>query len=302
MTTSENPADDLTKKARHEKLEAIIRDRLGLGEDWFGITSRPRFFDEMTKSRLTAFEDVFGQMIKLGCKWEILLTCITCYNTYNSRRRVVRPARYDSEGELSHLPEKDWEPDAAPRPPGRDGRNRIATNLSAAAGEIENHEDLLCTLGRLDAPPQTEWTDPTTDGDMRDVRITADEAVLYVQKLLRWCRKLLSDDSIGNFSTVESVGQLVPCVYVEVVAPRAKSGKGQRLPLQNVADLLNAVPPHSHHSQGQLRIALDRFMNEYPRLHRELLVKIEDLHRKANEHADGWRQLFGTEDRRRRSR
>jgi len=87
MASSDKPADDLTKMARHEKLEAIIRDRLGLGEDWFGITSRPRLFDKMTKSRLTAFENAFGQMIKLGCKWEVLLTCITCYHTYNARRR-----------------------------------------------------------------------------------------------------------------------------------------------------------------------------------------------------------------------
>lgn len=297
MASSKNPAGDLTKKARHKKLEAIIHERLGLGEDWFAITSRPSFFVQMTKPRLATFENAFGQMIKFGCKWEILLTCITCYHTYNARQRVVGPARYDSAGELLHLPEKEWEPDAAPRPPGRDERNRIATNLDAAAGEIENHEDLLCTLGRLDPPPQTEWADPTTDGDTRDVRITADEAILYVQKLLRWCRKLLSDDSIGNFSTVESVGQLVPCVYVEVVAPRAKSGKGQRLPLQNVADLLNVMRPQFHHSQGQLRIALDRFMTEYPRLHSELMAKIEELHRTSHEHADGWRHLFAAEDR-----
>jgi hypothetical protein len=299
MASSKSPANDLTKKSRRKRLEAIIRDRLGLGEEWFAITSRPAFFDKMDKLRLNAFENAFGQAVRLRCKWEVMLACLLSYYTYNARQLVVRPARYDSDGELSHRPERVWEPRTAARPPDRDRRNTITSNLNAAAGDIENHEDLLSTLGRLDPPPQTEWTDPATDADVRDVCITADEAVRYVQKLLKWCRRLLADDSIGNFSTVESVGQLVPCVYVEVVAPKAKPESRQRLPLKPVADLLDAMSPDSHHKQGQLRIALNRFSNDYPRVHRELQAKIQELHRASNEPEDGWRQLFVAEARRR---
>jgi len=298
MERAKNPADDLERKARHEKLEAIIRHRLGLGEEWFGFTRRPNFFDKMDTLQLSKFEKAFGQTLKLGCKWEVMQACLTSYYTYNGRQRVVRTARYDSDGELSHLPEKVWEPAAAARPPDRDRRNTITTNLNAAIGEIENHEDLLSALGHLDSPPPTVWSNPTTDADMQDVRITADEAVLYVQKLLRWCRRLLSDDSLGNFKTVESVGQIIPCVYVELVAPRAKEAS-RRLPLQPVADLLNAMPPDSHHAQGQLRVALNRFTSAFPRVHRALRAKIEDLHRTSNEPAGGWRQLFAAEARRR---
>jgi hypothetical protein len=236
-------------------------------------------------------------MIKLGCKWEILLTCFTCYHTYNARRRVLRPARYNSEGELSHLPEIEWEPAAAARPPDRDERNGIATNLNAAAGEIESHEDVLSTLGCLDPPPQTVWPDPATDGDIRDVGLTADEAVIYVQRLLKWCRRLLADSSIGNFKTVESVGQIVPCVYVELVAPKAKQASRQRLPLEPVAKLLKAMSCDSSHTQDQLREALNRFRRAHPRVHSELRAKIGDLHRASNEPADGWRRLFAAEDR-----
>lgn len=134
---------------------------------------------------------------------------------------------------------------------------------------------------------------------MREVRITADEAVLYVQKLLRWCRKLVSDDSFGNFKSVESVGQLIPCVYLEVVAPHAKQASRRRLPLKLVADLLNAMSCDSHHTQGQLREALNRFQRQYPRVHRALRDKIDALHRESNEPADGWKQLFVAEARRR---
>lgn len=297
MASTENPADDLTRKTRHDKLEAIIRHRLGLSEDWFAITNRPSFFSKMTKSRLATFEDAFGELIKLGCKWEILLTCLTCYHTYNARRPVLRPARYDSDGELSNLPEKEWEPAAAARPPDRDTRNRIATNLNAAAGEIETHEDLLSTLGCLDPPPQTVWPDPALEGEMRDVRITADEAVIYVQRLLKWCRRLLAEGSIGNFKTVESVGQLVPCVYVEWVAPKARPSSRQCLPLEPVAELLKAMSSDSCYKQDQLREALNRFRRAHPKAHRELRAKIADLHRTSNEPADGWRRLFAAEDR-----
>jgi hypothetical protein len=299
MASSKNPTGDPTKNARHKKLEAIIRHRLGLGEEWFGFTHRPNFFDKMDTSQLSGFEKAFGRTLKLGCKWEVMLACLVCYYTYNAEQRVLRPARYDSDGELSHLPEKVWEPAAAARPPDRDARNRISANLNAAAGDIGKHEDLLSALGRFDPPPPTVWSDPTTDADIRDVRITADEGVLYVQKLLRWCRKLLSDDSLGNFSTVESVGQLIPCVYVEAIVPTAKHPSRRRLPLQPVADLLNAMPPDSHHTQGQLRVALSRFSDAYPRVRRELQAKIEDLHRTSSEPSDGWRQFFAAESRRR---
>jgi hypothetical protein len=243
-----------------------------------------------------------GQMVRLGCKWEIVLTCVTCYHTYNATQRVVRPARYAPDGELSDLPQKVWEPEKAARPPNLGTRSKITSNLTAAVGEIARHEDLLSALARFDPPPQTEWTDPLTEGDIRHVRITADEAVLYVQKLLLWCGRLLSDDSIGNFKTVESVNQLIPCVYVEVVAPKPNTGRMQRLALQPVADLLNATSGEQRHNQGQLRIALNRFERDYPRVYRALRAKIEDLHRTASEPAEGWRRLFETEDRRRRLR
>lgn len=106
MGSPKNPADDLTQKVRRDRLEAIIRDRLGLGEEWSGFTRRPDFLDKMDTSQLSKFENAFGQVLKLSCKWEVVLTCLTCCHTYNARQLLVRAARYDSDGELTHLPEK----------------------------------------------------------------------------------------------------------------------------------------------------------------------------------------------------
>ena len=296
----------LTPKARRDRLEAIIRERLRLDEDWFGITSRPSFFDKMDKSRLSAFENALGQVVRLGCKWEVMLACLACYDTYNAKQRVVRPAQYENQSEkeeeavyeLSRLPVKVWDL-AAARPPNSDRRKSIDASLSAAAGEIESHENLLSTLGQFDPPPPIAWSDPSTYADMRNVRITANDALLNVQRLLGWCRRLLSDDSIGNFKTVESVAQLIPCVYVEVAAAAAKSGKMRRLLLTPVGVLLDAMSGRSEHRQDQLRVALTRFERDYPKIHRELRDKIRELHLASNEPVDGWRQLFAAEDRRR---
>jgi hypothetical protein len=298
MTQSANST--VLKYARHEKLEAIIRDRLGLGEEWFSVTSLPAFVIKLENSKLREFEDAFKQMLRTGCKWEVVLACFLHCHTYNSKQRIVRPARYDSDGELSHLPEKVWEPAARSiRPPDRDKRNSIGSNLNAAVRDIEAHGDLLSTLGGLEPPPFTVWSDPTTDGDMRDVRINADEAVVYVQKLLKWCRKLLSEDSFGNFKTVESVGQLVPCVYLDLVTPAANSGRTRRLTLTPVASILKAMSGETRYKSDQLREALNRFQRGYPRVHRALRAKIDELHHTSNETPDGWRQLFAAEQRRR---
>jgi len=284
MTISNDPSGP-TKKSRHDKLAAIICDRLELDEPWFPATERPKFFGEIEKSRLNEFENAFGQLVRMGCKWEVLLTCLVRCHTYNTRERVVRRAPHDSEDDESCFPPKERRPIG--RPPDRDKRDSIRANLDSAIGIIENQENLLCELGQFSAPP-----------GIVGYQLTADEVVAYLPKLLRWCRRVLSDDSLGNFSTVESVGQLVPCVYVDVVTPKANSSRNLRLQLKPVADLLRVISGGARYKQDQLREALSRFQRQYPSVYRQLRAKIEDLHSRSNESPDGWRQLFSAEARR----
>jgi len=283
-----------SKKSRHDKLAAIIRDRLELDAEWSAATERPKFFDEIEKSRLSEFEDAFGQMVRAGCKWEVLLTCLARYRTYNTRERIEQPARYDSDEELPQLskpPVKGHSPIG--RPPDRDRRKSIVSNLDAAIGIIKNHESLLCELGQFEPPPGI------VDYRLTAHQLTADEVVLNLTKLLTWCRKLLSEDSLGNFRTVESVGRLVPCVYIDVVTPKRNSIRDRRLPLRPIAKLLSAMSNDDRFTQGQLREALARFKRQYPSVYRQLRAKIEVLHCTSNEPPDGWRQLFAAEARRR---
>ncbi len=299
MASPKNPPNDLAKKVRRDRFAATIQHRLGIDEEWFAVTNRPSFFDSMDRARLGAFEKALGRVVKLGCRWEVVLTCLAAYYTYNAREIVTRHATYDSEGELTRLPEKVWKPESADRPPDSEARRRILRNLNAAAGDINTYENLLIMMGRFDPPPPIVWPDRTNDANKDDIRIAAADAVLYAQGLLKWCQKLLSDDSLGNFRTVETIGQLIPCVYVEVVVPKPQPGRRKRLPLEQVAELLNAISGERRHNQRQLRTALNRFERNYPEVHRQLRAKIEDLHRTASESADGWRRIFEMEDRRR---
>jgi hypothetical protein len=274
-----------SKKSRHDKLAAIIRNRLELDEEWFPIMGRPRFFEGMETLRLKEFENEFGQLVRMGCRWEVLLTCLTRCYTYNTSERIRENAQYGSDGEVSHSSVKERNP--IDRPPGRDKRNSIESNLRAAVGIIERHEDLLAELGQFSAPP-----------GIMGCQLSSDEALVYLPKLLRWCQKVLSDDSLGNFRTVESVGQLVPCVYVDVVSPK-KDSSNRRLPLSPVAKMLRAIFGERRYKQDQLREALSRFQRQYASVYQQLRAKIEDLHHASNESPDGWRQIFASEARRR---
>jgi hypothetical protein len=282
------------KKTRRDRLEAIIRDRLELDEEWSAVNERPTFFGEIEKSRLGKFEDAFGQAVRAGCKWEVLLTCLDRYDIYNKQERVIQEALYDSDEEMLRPAEKVLE--SIGQPPKREKRISIAADLKAVAKIVETYESLLLELGQLKRPPGF------LNLELKMTRPTADEVVPYLPKLLKWCGEVLSDDSLGNFRTVESVGRLIPCVYVDVVTPKARSEERRRLPLKPVADLLNIMEgnsPFRAYKQDQLREAYRRFQRQYPRVYRQLRAKMKDLHDTSKESPDGWQQLFAAEARRR---
>lgn len=276
------------KKFRHDKLAAIIRDRLELHEDWFPVTDRPSFFDKIKRKDWHEFETAFKRVVDLGCRWDVLLTCLARYDTYNTDEIVLRQAEHDCDGELSRAAKTVRQPMS--RPPGRDERESIRSSLDGASGKIKRYENLFFELGQFDAPPT-----------ILGPHLSADEALVYLPKLLKWCGRLLSEDSLGNFRTVESAGRLVPCVYVDLLRRETKpasSRAGSKF-LQAVADLIHEIRESDDSDHAELREALTRFERRYPSVYRQLRAKIEGLHRTSNESPDGWRQLFAAEARRR---
>jgi hypothetical protein len=279
-----------SEKSRRFKLAAIMRDRLELDDEWFTVTDRPRFFDKINQKNWYGFETAFKRVVDLGCRWDVLLTCLARFETYNTEEIVLERAKQDAEGEVVAKPKARRQP--MRRPPGKDERESIRRSLDAASGRIKRYQDLLFELGRLEAPPS-----------ILGPRLSSDEAIVYLPRLLRWCRNLLTNESLGNIRTVESAGRLVICVYVDFVTheKNSLSRAARPLSLQPVADLLHEIEESAGCDQAELREALRRLQRQYTDVHKLLTEKIRMLHHSPILAPHGWRRLFA-EERERRSR
>lgn len=278
------PSSPKSGKSQRHKLAAIIRSRLELDEDWSTSTERPNFFDRITHKNWPEFETAFKRVVSLGCRWDVLLTCLSRYDTYNSVEIVLESARYDSDGELSARPRTRRQQLSGP--PNKDERDSIRRCLGRAHDRIRRYEGLLFELGQLDAPPSVLGPE-----------LSPDEALVYLPRLLNWCSRLLADDSFGNFRTVQNAGRLVPCVYAELVADESNTGKNQprQSCLRLIADLIYEMKEHDGCEQAELREALKRFKLQYPELYRELKNKIRTLHEFSDGDSDGWKRLLANE-------
>jgi hypothetical protein len=276
------------KSSRH-KLAAIMRDRLQLDEEWFPKRDRPAFFDKIEGWKWNEFKAAFEKLVKLGCRWDVMLTCLARFDTYNTMDVTPGLGKYDSDDEKSSRPKTHRQ--TIGRPPGKDERESIKRNIGAAIAVIRNHRDLLFALGALDPPD-----------DFFGIHLSADDAVMYLPRLLTWSRNLLSSESLGNFRTVQNAGHLVPCAYVDLVTPRRRTERGhdRHLPLEPVAAMLIEMSKGTDFSQAQLREALNRFKRQYSGVYKDLTNKIRVLHRSSTSAADGWQQLFTVERKLRR--
>jgi hypothetical protein len=286
--------------SHRDKLAAIIRNRLELDEEWFPLTSRPSFFDKIETKDWREFEAAFKRVLDLGCRGDVLLTCLARFDTYNTEEIVLSQAqRHDGED----WPRPKTKRQPIGKPPGKDERDSIRRKFDAAFGRIKRYENLLSELGQLEAPPSILALEHlSADGAVVPPPIlSADDAIAYLPKLLKWCEKLLSDKSFGNFRTVESVGRLVPCVYAELVATNPNSKRKRGLRLQGIADLLYEIDQSAGGGAAEFRQAMRRFQQDYAGIYSQLRKKILALHHLATESPDGWQRLFSNE-RERRSR
>ena len=290
----------LPAKSNRDKLAAIIRNRLELDEDWFPVTERPSFFDRIKQKDWHEFETAFKRVLALGCRGDVLLTCLARFDTYNTEEIVLSQAPQHDNGDWPR-PKTKRQPIG--KPPGKDERDSIQRKLNEAFGRIKRYENFLSELGEFEPPPSIFAAERVSaDGTIVPLPIlSADEAIAYLPKLLKWCEKLLSDESFGNFRTVESVGRLVPFVYAELVASKPNSKRKRGLGLQGVADLLYEINQSVGGGAAQFLEAMRRFQRDYAGIYKQLRQKISALHHSAAEAPDGWQQLFANE-RERRSR
>jgi hypothetical protein len=270
--------------SNRDRLETIIRERLELAEEWFPVTTRPKFLFDNVKN-WKDFERRFKEVLAVGCRGDVTLTCLSRFANYNWEHVVVTPGVYDVEtGELIREPKKTRQ--AIISPPSADERGRIKSNLNAAFRIIEQYEQLLVELGTVTPPHIEEFGEQSTD-----------LSVVYLPRLLKWSCRLLAGDGVGNFSTVHSAGQLAPCVYVELlITQKRKLGTA----LDAVAGMLNEMSDTADYNQGQLRESLNRFKKQYGSVYRELREKMQALHQRSSASPDEWRAIFVAESNSRR--
>lgn len=262
------------------RLAKIIRERLELEEEWFPLTSRPEFYFDKVRSWV-GFERKFKQVLAMGCRGDVMLTCLSRFACYNWEHVVVTPCEYDAEtGELIREPKKKRQPIISP--PDSDERERIKANLNAAIRIIEKYERLLWEPGTLTPPIVEEFGEEFGE-------LSAGLSVTYLQRLLKWSCRLLSGDGVGNFATVYSAGQLAPCVYMEqLITQKRKLGSA----LDAVAGMLNQISDTADYNQEQLRETLTRFKKQYGAVYLELRDKIWELHQSSSTSEDDWKAFF----------
>jgi hypothetical protein len=311
--------------SNREVLGAIIAERLELEEEW-----RPQqdftYFSGKIKNKLN-FEQAFKSLLEIGCRWDVMLTCLARALTYN-QEKVPQPPRMTSTSSLpipvqdskgNWLPEDTEDPlklkpSYRPKimPPAAKERERVSANLKAASSVLNRYDTLLFELSAY-LPFQDTGLGPD---------ITSVEAYVLLPRLLRWAEKLLTEQTIGNARTIERVGELVPCVYVELMASRRKGRATQTtrgtLPwLKHVAQILQELeggqmlpsPPgkkkiakpakfsniqlaEAKFTNAQLAEAMRRFERDYPGVHRQLSRKLRSLHNQPRPKANDWHQAY----------
>jgi hypothetical protein len=297
-------------------LGAIIAERLELEEEWCPHDGFSYFSGKI--KNLRNFEGAFRRVLQVGCRWDVMLTCLARVLSYNLERvpQQLRTLSTDAQREPHPLVIQDskgnWYPEDTedplalrpsyrPKimPPAAEERQKLRADLQAASKGLERYDTLLFELSAY-LPFQNSGLGPD---------ITSVEACVLLPRLLRWSERLLTEQSLGNARTIERAGELVPCVYVELLAAQQKTRSAQEiLPwLGAVAAILNELEgdkvPTSRAtrkkpskprllSDNQLAEALRRFKRDYPDVHRQLRRKLTSLHDQPRPKANDWHQTY----------
>jgi len=279
--------------ANREAFGAIIAERLELEEDWYPLDGFSYFSGKIRTPKY--FEAAFRLMLDFGCRWDVLLTCLARTLTYNLEKVQQQPKTLSAKREPPPLPRYATKI----MPLAAEERKRLRAHLQAASNALNRYDTLLFELSAY----------MPFRGTGLGSGITSVEACVLLPGLLRWSERLLTEQSLGNARTIERVGELVPCVYIELLASKQKTRSAREiLPwLGAVAKILNELmgetaPPSGSTkkkpskplilSDGQLAEALRRFKRDYPGVHSQLRRKLTTLHDEPRPALGDWHQAY----------
>lgn len=297
-------------------LGAIIAERLELEEEWCPQDGFSYLAGKIKNFK--NFEAAFRCVLEVGCRWDVMLTCLGRVLSYNLEEVPQQPRTQSTRAQgKSHLLDVDdskdnWSPEDMedlvafrpsyrPKilPPAAEERERLRAHLQAASNALKRYDTLLFELSEYFPFENTGL----------GVDITSVEACVLLPRLLRWSERILTEQFVGNARTVERVGELVPCVYIELLAARQKTGRSREiLPgLAAVAEILNELkgdrvlssrvtrkkPSETRLlSDSQLAEALRRFKRGYPDVYSRLRHKLSSLHQQPRPEAGDWHKAY----------
>jgi hypothetical protein len=310
-------SSDRQDGANREVLGALIVERLELEEEWCPHDGFSYLAGRIKSPK--SFESAFKRVLAAGCRWDVLLTCLARTLTYDLEEVQQQPRmpRDSAEGEPPPIPMQNSKRNRLPKepeasfesrptyrpkimPPTADEREGVRANFEATSSLLKKYDTLLLELAMY-LPFESSGLGPD---------LTPIDALIVMPKLLKWAESLLTDQVIGNARTVKSIGPLVPCVYIELLASRHPNPSARPvLPwLKFIAEILNEIkgenmqpsrsvlrmeesePPIR--SASQLAQALRRFKREYPDVHDQLCRKLTGLHDLPRPEANNWHQAY----------
>lgn len=283
----------MAKPDRKRMDEALLRERLGLDDDWpdrdeNGVArlpaTLPQFIQQKPSKQLCEVETAVNRLVAAGCRRQVLYFCLKELSPAAEQSR--RERKLVRVGEELRMEPLKWAP--------KEDLKVVANQAKRTLKLIRKHRREL--LLAYDA------TKPSIPVDFFEECADAGSEVLSaVPNLLALVRDL-ANSYVAPFETtlLKSKGLLYLAVYVYEYAKaerlesalrraeREHPGRKQRfrmrdaIPEQALATIASACTGH-HWAPSDLKAKLKGFAKDHPVLHKKMETKIAALHDAAAE-------------------
>ena len=282
---SPTPKTPINKMSRKKVEEVLLADRLGLHDEWVERWEQdgqcleeslspdrlPRFIrDTLGKYKVYDVEGHIKRLVEAGCRPQVLYLCLEELSPDAEAIRHGRQRRLvpGSDGEYS--PAAEWA--EGRKLATREDLESIWDNAVKTRRLIHKHRrEILMVADTNEFPlPRGIITEPEN----------ADDALSLLKESLSWVSKLAGAYTKPYEETLlKSKGLLFLTAYVLAHAGARKvrglRWKGVKGELAGLASLVTKKRWRPSDLRGKLR----KFEQDYPRLHKLLLRKLDELHR-----------------------
>jgi hypothetical protein len=282
---SPTPRTPRIRVPRRRIEEALLEERLGLCEEWIERWEQGGkcFAESLAPAALPPFihatlgrhkvyrvEEYLNRLVAAGCSRPVLYFCLEELSPEaaakrEGRRRLSVP---EKDGEYRLLDERDGGRPLATREEMEAVRNKaIATRRRVR----RYRRELLLVADTQEVPPPSGMTALPED---------TDDALALAEESLDWVANLAGAYTAPFEKTLlKSKGLLYLTAYVLRHADPRKVAGGRRNGVDKAHAGLVRILTKRKLSPSDLRAKLRKFERDYPRLHRLLVRKLDELHR-----------------------